>query len=120
MNLQCYPHDDGYRVVAENDHGGRAETVFAADHPVSEYVTRKHRLNREYVVYWLTELGDDPDFLAFLNTANDHFRERRVRSEGWQDTAGLSTGEVPSKPQKPGDVVVHGHHATATLRITRD
>jgi hypothetical protein len=114
VNIELYDHDDGFRVVATNAHGGSAETVIPSDDPVAEYVRRKGRLQSSYLVYWLTETGNDDEFLAFLNNANDHFRPRRVRQPGWDQH--LSTGEVPSKPQKPGDVVVHGNHARAVVR----
>lgn len=111
MNVDCFPHDDGYRLVATNNRGETAECVLPPDHPVSEYVAEKGRLNQSYVIYWLTEDGSQPAFLAFLERANDHFRPRRIRQPGWDSMVSDGTDTRGTKAARPGDVHVYGSTA---------
>lgn len=116
MNVEVFPHDSGFRVVATNAFGESEEAVIPRNHPVSEYVAHQHRLNTSYLVYWLTEKPSKSTdgLLKFLNRSNDGFRKRRVRSKGWEKSAGISTGleaDRPAQSRRPGDVVVHGNVA---------
>jgi hypothetical protein len=125
MNLNLYISELGYRLVAENIFGEKAEMDVVPGDGIYEYVRMTGRLNVSYVVYWLTNPPkgfrmdkNRKEFLEFLNRANDHRRVRRVtRPEGWREYAGLSKGEVPHHYKKPGDVVVHGDCARADLVI---
>lgn len=125
MNLNLYISELGYRLVAENVFGEKAEMNVAPGDGIYEYVQKTGRLNASYVVYWLTNppaktklKKEQIVFLDFLNRANDNRRERRVtRPKGWRETAGISKGEVPHHYKKPGDVVVHGDVARADLVI---
>jgi hypothetical protein len=127
MKIETHVHDDGYRINAENVWGEKAELVLPADHPVSEYITEKGRLNSSYLSYWLNEQPSTKTdaFLAFLTKGDDHHRKRRVtRPKGWRDTANIrrpgDKPDAPRTPQKDGDVVVFGHHAKATMTVTED
>lgn len=126
MNINLYIDELGYRIVADNKYGEKAEMVSQPGDGIYEYVQRTGRLNMSYIVYWLTNPPKDmrpltPErqaFLEFLNQADDHRRERRVtRPKGWRNHAGLSTGEVAHHYKKPGDVVVHGDCARAEFKI---
>lgn len=125
MIVELYVQDGGYLVVASNIYGEKEQYLSLPGDGIYEYVASKGRLNVSYIVYCLTDrkkrTKEQQTFLDFLNKANDHRREKRVtRPAGWRETAGLSTGEVPSKPTKAGDVVVYGDVARATLRILGD
>lgn len=123
MIVELYIHDAGYLIVASNIYDEKEQYVSSPGDGIFEYVTSKGRLNASYIVYCLTALKsrtkEQQTFLDFLNKANDHRREKRVtRPKGWQKTAGLSTGEVPTRPSKPGDVVIYGDLATATVKAS--
>ncbi len=127
MKVETHVHDDGYRISAANSWGEKAEIVLPLDHPVSQYITEKGRLNSTYIVYWLTEQPSKKTdaFLAFLNKGDDGHRKKRVtRPKGWRDTANIrregDTPDAPRTPQKDGDVVVNGSHAKATLIMSED
>lgn len=122
MNIDLYLHERGFLIVARNKFAETAEMVSEPGDGIYEYVKRTGRLNSSFIVYHLTNAKktnkEQQDFLAFLNKANDHRREKRVtRPEGWREKAGISKGEVISRPTRPGDVVVHGDVAVATLVI---
>lgn len=124
MNVEVFDHDDWMKVRATNAAGHWSEMALFPGTPLFDYVRQHNRLNRSFIEYHLIEEANQENqaFLDFLLAANDDPSNRRLRSEGWQATAGLSTGEVPSKPKKPGDVVIHGNHArmNMTANSTRD
>jgi hypothetical protein len=123
--VELYVHEGGYLVVASNVYDEKEQYLSLPGDGIFEYVASKGRLNVSYIVYCLTAMKSRTEaqqtFLDFLNKANDHRHPKRVtRPPGWKKTAGLSTGEVPSKPTKAGDVVVYGDVARATLQILGD
>jgi hypothetical protein len=123
MIVELYVHEAGYLIKARNIFDEVAEYVSSPGDGIYEYVAVKGRLNVSYIVYCLSAMKkrtkEQQAFLDFLNKANDHRHPRRVtRPDGWQHTSGVSTGEVPSRPTKAGDVVVYGDVARATLQIT--
>jgi hypothetical protein len=125
MIVELYVHEAGYLIVASNVYGEKEQYVSTPGDGIFEYVATKGRLNVSYIVYCLTALKnrtrEQQAFLDFLNNANDHRHVKRItRPKGWRNHAGLSTGEVPSKPTKAGDVVVYGDVARATLQILGD
>ena len=120
MIVELYLHEGGYLVVASNKFGEKEQYVSTPGDGIFEYVASKGRLNVSYIVYCLTHIKKPTEeqrtFLSFLNNANDHRRTvRKTRPEGWRNTAGISNGEVPSRPVKPGDVVIYGDVAKATV-----
>ena len=122
MNIDLYLHELGYLIVARNIFGDTCEMVSQPGDGIYEYVLKTGRLNASYIVYWLTEAKklnkEQAALLSFLNTANDGRSKRRVRAKGWEAQAGLSTGEVPHRPLRPGDVVVHGDVAQVGMKGT--
>ena len=125
MNVDLYLHEMGYLIVARNKFDEKCEMVSSPGDHIYEYVQKTGRLNVSYIRYWLTKLladgqldDDRKAFLDFVNKANDHRRvKRKTRPEGWRELSGLSTGEVPRQPKRPGDVVVHGDVARAEFKI---
>lgn len=122
MIVELYVHEGGYLITASNIYDEKEQYVSSPGDGIYEYVATKGRLNASYIVYCLTHLKSrtkmQQTFLDFLNKANDHRRViRKTRPEGWQASAGLSTGEVPTRPSKPGDVVIYGDIALATVKV---
>jgi hypothetical protein len=127
MIVELYVDAAGYKIVASNVFDEKEEYISTPGDGIYEYVAAKGRLNASYIVYCLTAMKKrtkaQQTFLDFLNKANDHRHPKRVtRPPGWRNTAGLGTpGEAaPFRPAKPGDVVVYGDVARATLQILGD
>lgn len=122
MKISVYPREGWYKVAAENAFGERSEYGSMPGDGVYEYLEKNHRLNRTFLEYWIVKNDREEDklFREFLLRANDHRSPRRVRLEGWEKDAGLSYGEVPSKPKGPGDVVVYGDVARAEMKVIAD
>jgi hypothetical protein len=125
VDINLYLHELGYRIEARNKFGETAEMMSQPGDGIYEYVQRTNRLNMSYIVYWLTNpppamtplSPERQNMLDFLNRADDHRHPRRIRKRGWERTAGLSDGEVISRPRKPGDVTVHGDVATIAMKV---
>lgn len=119
MKISAYQRDGWYKIVAENGFGERSQYGSLPGDGIYEYLSAHHRLNQTFIEYWLVrnDREEDRPFLEFLLRANDHRTPRKLRLEGWEEAAGLSEGEVPSKPKGPGDVTVYGSTASATIQV---
>ena len=121
MIVELYVEGGGYLIVASNIYGEKEQYLSMPGDGIFEYVASRGRLNYSYIVYCLEHIKkrtkEQQAMLDFLNRANDNPEDRRIRPDGWQETAGLSTGEVPRPLTKAGDVVVYGDVARATLKV---
>lgn len=121
MIVELYVEGGGYLIVASNIYGEKEQYLSMPGDGIFEYVASRRRLNISYIVYCLEQIKkrtkQQQAMLDFLNRANDHPETHRTRPEGWQEHAGLSTGEVPRPLTKAGDVVVYGDVAQAILKV---